>query len=633
MIADQSRLYNLKFGSGKVGLNTLEVLGFQLTADTLKPLRTALEKIQATPSPRNKKELRSWLGRCNYYKSLVPKFAELAGPLNEQLGTGVFQWGEAEEASFQELKRKLIAESVVAPYVPGKPTRCYTDASDFGMGALLKQEGPDGLWRVVRYASKRFRGAQNKYSVTRKEALAVLLALKEFQHLLRPTDVIYVDHQPLVGWSKGAASQDVLLERWGLKFLESGLQLEWIQGFENGIADQASRNLSQSSLSEEEQILKHLRSEVEITDKQVLRRARRYKLDEDGQLIFKGKRVPLREDRLSWVKELHREMGHPTPTRLQGIIEAEYNWESLQADIIKVVEACDTCARGEVGPRNDPEVRTGKRNSWKVNDEWSADLLSDLAETPRGFTQLLVLVEAVSGFVEVVPLKRRTAAEVSRAVYEHWCRFGIPRRLRVDQGSEFEKELKELSVRLGVQLKLISSHRPQSNGQVERVNRDIVDMLTRAAAEEDWDIEIFSVLRSLRMGVSRRHGRSPHEVMFGEAPRVPFIKPEEQRILDEGLAEFNEEMWRRRQDLAVDVQEKLHRYEAGTAEIKEGDLVWVTNFNRKKFEPRWVGPSVVVERRALSVKVKAENGRERVINLSNVKPYKSNTVGGAVVEP
>jgi hypothetical protein len=311
----------------------------------------------------------------------------------------------------------------------------------------------------------------------------------------------------------------------------------------------------------------------------------------------------------------------------------------LASDAEKVVSSCDKCARGEVGVREENKMKIGKRSSWKLGDEWSADLLSDLPKTARGFTQLLVLVEGVSGYVEIFPLKRRTSEEVARALYVHWCRFGIPRRLRVDQGSEFTKEVKQLCEKLGVELKIISSHHPRSNGQVERVNRDVVDLLTRAAAEEDWDVEILGVLRSLRWGVSRRHGRSPHEVMFGEPPRVPFLEPEDSRMLDEESAEFTSEMWRKRKDLQMDVSQKLQRYETATEEIKEGSLIWVRNFSRKKFEPRWVGPSVVIERRAASLRIKSENGRERVVNVCDVKPYRrapedqhAEAVGGVFVE-
>ena len=201
----------------------------------------------------------------------------------------------------------------------------------------------------------------------------------------------------------------------------------------------------------------------------------------------------------------------------------------------------------------------------------------------------------------------------------------------MDQGSEFEGEVIALCTRMGIHLKVISSHHPQSNGQVERNNREVVDLLTRAATDENWDIDLIAALRSLRWSVSRRHGRTPHEVMFGEPPRVPFVSVEEDKEV-EGVADYTLDHWRRRQELVVGVREALQRYEAGTEEIREGSLVWVRNFGRKKFDPRWVGPCVIVARRAFSVKLKAENGRERVVNFSDVKPYRLNTAEGAVVE-
>jgi hypothetical protein len=62
-------------------------------------------------------------------------------------------------------------------------------------------------------------------------------------------------------------------------------------------------------------------------------------------------------------------------------------------------------------------------------------------------------------------------------------------------------------------------------------------------------------------------------------------------------------------------------------------LVLVRNFGRKKFDPKWIGPLVFIRRQNLSLAVKGENGRERVLNLGDVKPYRNSGRGaGAVVE-
>ena len=61
----------------------------------------------------------------------------------------------------------------------------------------------------------------------------------------------------------------------------------------------------------------------------------------------------------------------------------------------------------------------------------------------------------------------------------------------------------------------------------------------------------------------------------------------------------------------------------------------VRNFGRKKFDPRWLGPVVVTERKKFSVKIKKDNGQDRVVNMGDIKPYRmalEKSVQGAIVD-
>lgn len=299
------------------------------------------------------------------------------------------------------------------------------------------------------------------------------------------------------------------------------------------------------------------------------------------------------------------------------------DWETRDADCKTITDECDSCERGEQVRRN-PAVIPGKRSNWRVNDEWSIDLVTELPKTTRKFMHLLVAVEAVSGFPEAYPLRNRSAKEVASCLVDLMFRFGIPRRVRCDQGSEFEGEVLRLCERFGVHLIVISSHRPQANGQVERMNQTVVDRLTRAATD-DWDLDIFSALHGIRCTPSRRTGLSPHEVMFGEPPRIhrEFTEDDlkEGQEREDILKLAAEQRYVRHKDLVRLVREHLWKYEDERTPLEIGGLVWVRNFARKKFQPKWLGPSVIVEKHAHSLKVKGENGQARVVNRGDVKPY------------
>jgi hypothetical protein len=171
-------------------------------------------------------------------------------------------------------------------------------------------------------------------------------------------------------------------------------------------------------------------------------------------------------------------------------------------------------------------------------------------------------------------------------------RWGPPRRIRVDQGSEFEDEFLRICKLYGIQVKVISSHHPQGNGQVERANKDLIDRLTRSL-DDDWDLNCRTVAYGINATPSRRTGLSPLEVISGVVPRVSRAVGEfgDIKLKEEDLERLAKENWTRRRGLAVQVSEALRAYENSRQRFKPGDLVWVRNFGRKKFDPRWLGPT------------------------------------------
>ena len=240
-----------------------------------------------------------------------------------------------------------------------------------------------------------------------------------------------------------------------------------------------------------------------------------------------------------WLSRLHAEYGHPTAPSLARTVLQEYDWEERVADIEFITSSCDSCERGELIPPPRAKL-VGKRANWKLGDEWSIDLLSDLPKTARGFTQLLIAVEAVSRFAEIYPLKARGSKEVAGCLLDLFLRYGAPRRLRCDQGSEFEGHVKIICEHWGVQLEVISSHHPQSAGQVELFNRNVMDRLTRESdGNIDWDLQCMLALHGLRCAPSRRlRGMSPHQVVFGEPPRVNYVLEDN---MDSKIDQYQEE--------------------------------------------------------------------------------------------
>ena len=110
-----------------------------------------------------------------------------------------FTWNENCQKAFEELKQHLISSPILIYPDFEKPFLLYTDASSFGLGAVLAQKGIDNKEHVVAYASRRTNSHEQNYCATELECLGVVWAVQHFRPYLQsnvPFTVI-TDHSAL----------------------------------------------------------------------------------------------------------------------------------------------------------------------------------------------------------------------------------------------------------------------------------------------------------------------------------------------------------------------------------------------------------------------------------------------------
>lgn len=110
----------------------------------------------------------------SWYRRFIDNFASVAEPLHNLTKKGHrWNWGGAEQQAFDALKQALTSAPVLAYPDFTAPFTLQTDASSFGLGAVLTQiQG--GQERVIAYASRTLNSAERNYTVTEKECLAVV---------------------------------------------------------------------------------------------------------------------------------------------------------------------------------------------------------------------------------------------------------------------------------------------------------------------------------------------------------------------------------------------------------------------------------------------------------------------------
>ena len=148
--------------------------------------------------PKSIKDIRSFLGHVGFYRRFIKNFSKIARPLTNLLAKDVpFDINDECFKSSGKLKQELISVPILSAPNWAQPFKIMCDASDFAIGAVLGQR-IDNRQHVIYYSSRTLNDAQQNYTTTEKEFLAVVFALEKFRpYLLGSKMVIFTDHSAL----------------------------------------------------------------------------------------------------------------------------------------------------------------------------------------------------------------------------------------------------------------------------------------------------------------------------------------------------------------------------------------------------------------------------------------------------
>ena len=218
-------------------------LGHEIGYGKVSPREINAEIILNFPKPKTKKEVRSFLGMCGYYRRFVENYATIAKPLTDLTKKNTsFKWNLECNQAFMKLKAVLTTYPVLASPNFDMPFELSIDASDVGVGAVLNQVY-ENVKHPVSYFSKKFNEAQRKYSTAEKETLALVLALNHFEVYLSSSPIpikVHTDHNPLVFLNK-FKNKNQCLTKWSLLLQEWNLDINHVPGKYNVVPDILSR--------------------------------------------------------------------------------------------------------------------------------------------------------------------------------------------------------------------------------------------------------------------------------------------------------------------------------------------------------------------------------------------------------
>lgn len=148
----------------------------------------------------------------------------------------------------------------------------------------------------------------------------------------------------------------------------------------------------------------------------------------------------------------------------------------------------------------------------------------DIGISEGGYQHVLVMTDHYTRFAQAIPTKNMTAKTTAEALFNNFINYyGIPTRIHSDQGANFESQIiKELCLITGMRKCRTTSYHAMGNGQCERYNRTLLNMLGTLKPEQkqNWKLHINPLVHAYNCTRNESTGVSPYFLMFGRNPRL-----------------------------------------------------------------------------------------------------------------
>ncbi|KAM8714816.1 hypothetical protein ACLKA7_001219 [Drosophila subpalustris] len=534
------RQANLRLNRAKCKFfrRSLVYLGHVISGEGIHTDPDKIAAVRELQPPTTCRELRRCLGIASWYRRFVPNFADIVQPMSLLLKKGQkWDWKPEQQAAFEELKARLTEAPVLACPDFSEKFVLQTDASDCGLGAVLTQQH-QGAERVIAYVSRRLVKAEENYSATEKECLAIVWAIRKLRCYLEGYRFDVVTDHLALKWLNSIDNPTGRIARWALELQQYQFDIHYRRGKQNIVADALSRQPLEVILQMAQEEEPNCKWITRLT-KRILEAPDRFPdFTIEGSQVYRhlGHR-PEEEDYVPWklcvafdhrprvLAECH---DHPTAGHL-GIrktiarISQRYYWPGLFRDVARYVKQCEKCQKFKVSQLK-PAGRMLTRQVEEPFGTLCADFVGPLPRSKHGNTMLLVFFDAFTKWVELIPLRKATSAHLERAFREAiLSRFGVPQRFVCDNGTQFtSRSFGAFCQTAGIELQHTAPYSPQQN-PTERANRTIKTMIAQniCGDQKTWDDFLPEIMLAINTSISDTTGFSPAFLVQGREPRLP----------------------------------------------------------------------------------------------------------------
>ena len=218
----------------------------------------------------------------------------------------------------------------------------------------------------------------------------------------------------------------------------------------------------------------------------------------------------------------HDDVGHQGMLRTLSLLRERFYWPGMQEEATQHILKCSRFLRRKTPPQVTPLQPILVTQPLELVH---MDYLS-LEPSKGNIENVLVITDHFTRYALAYPSKTQTAQATARILWDNFiCHYGFPEKFISDQGRNFESDLiKELCKIAGVKKVHTTPYHPQGNGQCERFNSILCNMLGTLSEEEksDWKSYLGCMTHAYNCTKHASTTYSPYYLMFGRHPRLPI---------------------------------------------------------------------------------------------------------------
>lgn len=480
------------------------------------------------------------------------------------------------------------------------------------------------------FMSKKMLPAERNYPVHEQEELAIVCALKEWRHYLggaKLSVVVLTDHKSL-RHLQTQPNLSARQARWTEFLSQFDFEIIYQQGKDNIVADALSRRRDHKNMKNEQvnsvavstsgnrnelvEEIKSAYSKDKLCKKLLVKCRSPFRL-ENG-LIMRGEQIYVPFNKRIMTKIIHEAhdievAGHVGMNKTLEKISRSFYWPKMHKHIHHYVSSCIKCQEnkpsntlpmGLLQPLPIPERR------WQ---QVTMDFITHLPPTKSGHDCIVVFVDKLSKLAHYVATTTNvTAPQTAKLFFENVVRHhGMPESIVSDRDARFTSIFwQELWKKLGTRLSMSTAYHPQTDGQTERQNRTLEDMLRAYTNynQDDWDEYLVTAEIAYNDSIQASTGETPFYLNCGQHPKFsPLLAyPNSSRTHNQAVSDMLSQLQLSLKNAKSSLEQAQQRQKQYANESRRevtlsvGDEVMLSTANLRnmvrapKLYPKFIGP-------------------------------------------